>query len=195
MLSSSFVAVNVVLEFSAPALPAPTIALIVSVVIFGVIGSVLLSTVPEAAKDRTIGSNGQQIVERISSPDPIDELKEEDTHENSDQKIAVDRGGMILYLKTVDIVYIQADSHYSQIFDGTEVFFCKSSLAELEKQLPVNVFFRSHRSFIANLNHVKMLEKKGKHGRIYFGETADFSIPVSRRNLKAMNQLLLTLQQ
>ena len=54
-----------------------------------------------------------------------------------------------------DIFYAEASDKYCYIRTADEELLYKATLSELEKLLPKEDFFRSHRSFIVGMKHVK----------------------------------------
>lgn len=63
-------------------------------------------------------------------------------------------------VKVSNILFCQADINYSTIhlIDGTS-FTIVSTLKNLEETLPETSFFRCHKSFLVNINHIKTYDK------------------------------------
>lgn len=63
-------------------------------------------------------------------------------------------------VKVSNILFCQADINYSTIhlIDGTS-FTIVSTLKNLEEILPETSFFRCHKSFLVNINHIKTYDK------------------------------------
>lgn len=53
-----------------------------------------------------------------------------------------------------DIVYAEASDKYCYIRTTTDNILYKKTLAELEESLTLDVFFRCHRSYLVNFNHI-----------------------------------------
>lgn len=53
-----------------------------------------------------------------------------------------------------NIIYIEASNKYCFIRTKNENILCKKTLAEIEKQLNYNIFFRSHRTYLVNFSHI-----------------------------------------
>ncbi|MEL7119007.1 MAG: LytTR family DNA-binding domain-containing protein [Bacteroidota bacterium] len=80
-----------------------------------------------------------------------------------------------------DILYLKSDSNYTELHlsDKRQVV-CSKTLKEYEKLLLSEGFFRTHRSYLVNLNKVKAYSKKDG------GEVAMINgihLPISRRRL------------
>ena len=80
----------------------------------------------------------------------------------------------LLRINFDDIVYIEGLKDYVKIYTegNTKATLSLSSMHSIESALPSSQFFRVHRSYIVNVNKVKVLER----GQIIFGEKY---IPVS----------------
>jgi DNA-binding LytR/AlgR family response regulator len=87
-------------------------------------------------------------------------------------------------LKAGDIRYARAFSHYVELYTTGQSFRMKISMNELEELLG-DGFFRCHRSYIAGMDHVKMISR----GLMVLdtGET----LPLSRRLYDAANQAFI----
>lgn len=80
----------------------------------------------------------------------------------------------LLRINFDDVIYIEGLKDYVKIYTETtsKAILCLSSMHSMEKALPETSFFRVHRSYIVNVNKVKVLER----GQIVFG---DKYIPIS----------------
>ena len=80
----------------------------------------------------------------------------------------------LLRINFDDIVYIEGLKDYVKIYleGNTRATLCLCSMHSMENALPCANFFRVHRSYIVNVDKVKVLER----GQIVFGEKY---IPVS----------------
>jgi len=72
--------------------------------------------------------------------------------------IKVDVKGKLVKIIEDDIVYIEAKQNYIQINLENASHLTYLSLNEIAEKLPPDKFARSHKSFIANLHKVKMVE-------------------------------------
>lgn len=64
-----------------------------------------------------------------------------------------------------DIIYCQAKNNYTDMFltslEGNRIN-CAKTLNEFEKMLPKDLFVRCHRSYLANIKHIYILQFKDK---------------------------------
>ncbi|HZG72895.1 MAG TPA: LytTR family DNA-binding domain-containing protein [Chondromyces sp.] len=72
-------------------------------------------------------------------------------------KLAVEGEEEIIYLDPKDILYISREGKLSKIITRTNEYETKISLKVLEARLAKYAFFRVHKSYIVNLDHVKRL--------------------------------------
>lgn len=63
-------------------------------------------------------------------------------------------------VKINSILYCKADGNYSNVYtlDGKS-FLLTAILKNLEERLPDSIFFRTHKSFLVNLNYVKKVDR------------------------------------
>lgn len=97
---------------------------------------------------------------------------------------------MTLLLDLGDVVSIQAEAHYTRVYDGKESYFCSISLSELENRLDPAAFLRVHRSHIVNLQHAKALERRKEQSLIRLDAASAPRVPVSRRNVSKLRTAL-----
>ena len=185
MLASNFVPSDVEISSATPILPSETMAIVVSLVVFGIIASALLVAVPERWGSRKQG----RVSEPEDSVSPVPGIAEDASekgvavHQKSEH-LAVMKENRTIFLNLDEIVYIQADAHYSLVYDMKTHYFCNMSLSDLEKKLPEDAFLRVHRSFIVNTSKVKGLERTRDHGKLLFDREGNNSVPISRRRFR-----------
>jgi two-component system response regulator LytT len=78
-----------------------------------------------------------------------------------------------LKLSFDDILYIEGNSNYINIFTKTQKVVTRQSLEWAELELPEHLFMRIHRSYLVNLRAVQRTNAKS----VFIGET---EIPISR---------------
>ena len=113
-----------------------------------------ISALQKAAEkiERHIGNS--QFRERI------DTLKNNLKNEGIVSKIALPVSDGLLFVEVKEIIYLKADSAYTHIYlaNSTNLLVSKT-LKEFEKLIQHPHFFRTHRSFLINLQHVKQYVK------------------------------------
>lgn len=118
----------------------------------------------------------------------LDTLKE-NIKENTFKKIALPVSDGLRFLDIVDIIYFEADGAYTNIFlkDNSKLLISKK-LKDFETILSENKnFFRSHRSFIINTEHIKQYIKSDG-GSIVMTNSA--AIPLARERKDDFQSLI-----
>ena len=82
-----------------------------------------------------------------------------------------------------EILYIEGNSNYINIFTKTQKVVTRQSLEWAELELPENLFMRIHRSYIVNLLAVQRTNSKS----VFIGE---IEVPISRANVSKMSDYL-----
>lgn len=80
-------------------------------------------------------------------------------------QIAVKTGTKIHIILIPDIIYMQADGDYVQIFTTTGRFMKEQTLKYYEEYLPENLFVRVHRSSIVNVQSILRIELYDKQSQ------------------------------
>lgn len=106
-------------------------------------------------------------------------------------RIPVTRQSKTLLLCPAEIYFIESQGEYTVVQSAKGRFMSSLRLKDFEARLSPQSFFRSHRSFIVNLDHVS--EMTSLYGGLYMlkirNEEAS-EVPVSRRQTKQLKQLL-----
>lgn len=94
-------------------------------------------------------------------------------------KLAIPTLEGLLFYDISDIVYLEANSNYTNLYFANKTKITASkTLKELEELLPGDFFFRTHHSFLINLSYIKRYIK-GDGGQIELQNGA--YVDVSRR--------------
>lgn len=106
-------------------------------------------------------------------------------------RIPVEKSGRKVLIDVKEICYIEAKDDYSCIYTEDERYLSTVSLAKLENKLASFGFFRVHRGFIVNLEHVTDVEVISS-GILQLGlrGAEDRKIPVSRRRVVSLKRAL-----
>ena len=95
-------------------------------------------------------------------------------------RITLSHTGGFSVIEMKDIVRLEAESNYTRVFiTDKKSYFVSKPLKVFEDSLKDNIFFRVHRSYIINLNHVKeFLREDG--GVIVMNDGARIQLPKAR---------------
>lgn len=106
-------------------------------------------------------------------------------------KIPVQKGGKTVLIPKDDILYSQAHGDYTYVFTIDNRYLCDYTLSELEVKLSGSSFFRTHRSFIVNLNRVDQISTMpGGNFILHIKNGKSAEVPVSRRQAKKLKTIL-----
>jgi two-component system, LytTR family, response regulator len=94
-------------------------------------------------------------------------------------KISLSLPGCTRYLYPDEILYIKADSNYSEIYlsEGQKLIVSKT-LKKIEAELPAHIFFRVHRGYSVNIRHISHLNQSSEGYTVVMSNKKE--IPVSR---------------
>lgn len=94
--------------------------------------------------------------------------------------ILVPNKGVLLSIRTDDIIYLESDGAYTHVVTTTERYMSSKNLGYYEKVLSGCGFARPHHSFMVNLSKIQVF-KKGRSGVLIMKNEAE--IPVSQRKM------------
>ncbi len=78
-----------------------------------------------------------------------------------DKKIVLQTAETIFVVRMEDIIYLQAEGSYTKFYTASHgVLTITKKLIDFEYLENSGPFFRTHRSYIVNLNHIKKVDKK-----------------------------------
>jgi len=109
----------------------------------------------------------------------LDEIRRLKTRETALEKVYIPSTGGFRVLVADEIECVEADGNYTTIYltDGTKQLTTRS-LGDFEQLLSPAVFFRCHKSYLLNLNHLSSFsQSEGKQCTTTSGR----QIPVARR--------------
>lgn len=107
------------------------------------------------------------------------------------ERIPVEKGGRKVLVPIDQIRYIEAKDDYSCIYTDQDRYLSTISLAQLEQKLVPHGFFRVHRGYIVNLEHVEDVEVVSS-GILQLGLDGipDKKVSVSRRRVVQLKRAL-----
>lgn len=91
------------------------------------------------------------------------------------QDILIKSKHQLIKIHISDILYIESMHKYVKIFTSDNKYTTLFALSAIEKELPQNIFYRCHRSFIINLNRVKLIDGN----RVVLN---DYQVPIGKNN-------------
>ncbi len=105
-------------------------------------------------------------------------------------RIPVQKNDGMVLINIEDVYYASTKSDFTYIHTLEDVFVCDFTLRGLETRLGSG-FFRAHRAFLVNLNHVKeIIPMFGGTYILRLKDARKSEIPVSRRSGKKLKEIL-----
>src|SRR5208282_230742 len=176
------------------ALSRNTLALLATVVSFGVSGAFLLSLVPDARTPQSAGRAepapaGAQSSAPIAVPglDPAPFAASPPfaaPPPAGAASIPVEKDGRARELAVAEIYAIRANAHYTYVHDGEQEYFCNLSISALEARLDPSAFLRVHRSYIVSVDRIARVKRSGEAGVAEMGLPVRCSIPIARAHYR-----------
>ncbi|MEP6646176.1 MAG: LytTR family DNA-binding domain-containing protein [Saprospiraceae bacterium] len=104
------------------------------------------------------------------------------------QKIAIPTMEGLSFFNLSDIIFLKAESNYTTLhFINHTSLMASRTMRDFEELLPTDMFFRTHNSYIINLNYIKRY-LKGDGGQIEM-QNGDF-VDVARRKKEEFIKLI-----
>lgn len=107
-----------------------------------------------------------------------------------DLQIPCEKEGRKVFVRASDVLFVRADGHYTQVYTTTERLFCLLPVTEVSKRLLPAGFLQTHRSYLVNPVRVARFERYKDKGRCLFEGSSQPPAPVSRSQLKAIQDAL-----
>jgi len=104
-----------------------------------------------------------------------------DKNQQRSNSLFIRKGNQFKKVPSEEIVYVTADEGYCTIFTTEEKFVNKITLTELLSILNSRMFFRCHRSYIINTEHVEKFRPGNNTVKL-----GDIEIPISRDRKKEL---------
>ncbi|BDQ12961.1 LytR/AlgR family response regulator transcription factor [Sediminibacterium sp. TEGAF015] len=98
----------------------------------------------------------------INSPSPIQyKVLRDNFNLQNERKVVLQTSETIYVVNQDDIIFIQAEGSYTKIVTVSHgILTITKKLAEFEYLETDASFFRAHRSYLVNLNHIKRIDKR-----------------------------------
>lgn len=124
-----------------------------------------------------------------------DENQENDNNNQNDplriEKIPAKIDKKIILFDPQELIYIEVEEGKSMLYGYGEVYRCPLTLTELEERLQPFGFFRSHRSFIVNLQRVKEVIPWSRNSySLVLDNKEETTIPLSKNKFNELKDKL-----
>jgi two-component system LytT family response regulator len=136
----------------------------------------------------------KQAIERLqqqsSKPDFTNQLSRLIERTLSKPKLKISTNCGFTLISTEEIVYIQADWNYSEIFFGNgKSELATMNIGSLESNLLQNGFFRISRSIIINVNYLTKVNRKKRMATLV-SNGQEFTFPIPLLNIRKLERFL-----
>ncbi len=175
------------------------LAMIVSVVAFSISGIFMLALIPREQQ----GAIGDQKWNDMEEPQetpaalgaaavmPMEARVQQASPANDTALLLpIEKSGQRFHMAAADIVSVHANAHYTFLFNGSADLFCPLSISEVDERLDDAQFFRTHRSYIVNLNSVVRVKKAGDAAVAELNSAMRRTVPVSRGRVSQLREAL-----
>ena len=105
-------------------------------------------------------------------------------------KIPYQQNNVVKFLSAHSIHAVQADGHYTRIYNGVDKLFCPWSISHMEESLDPNDFIRTHRSFLVNKKRIVGIKRSGDRSFCVVGADDGVEIPIARHQVGELKKLL-----
>ena len=181
------------------ALSRNTLALLATVVAFGVSGAFLLSLVPDTSGARGVEAAPQEAgpaapaaptAARDLASIPFQEAPSAEPPPAASPigsraaSIRVEKDGRPREIAVGDIYAVRANAHYTYVHDGEKEYFCTLSISALEARLDPKAFLRVHRSYIVSVDRIARVKRSREAGIAELGLPVRCTIPIARAHYR-----------
>lgn len=167
------------------------------------IGILLYITVTQVLHYKLIKEEDELISEKedeLDEKETKDKQEDETKHRNTEdlkesiaseiiERIAVKVGQKIHVILVSDIIYIQSDGDYVQIYTDSGKYLKEDTMKYFEMHLPTNSFVRVHRSYIVNVEKILRIELYEKKNQLLTLTNGD-KIKASTAGYKELRSVL-----
>ena len=121
-----------------------------------------------------------------------DKLKENDTikQHKVTNKLSLWKDEKIHMVDVDDIYYCEAQERYTYIYSKDDIYRIREPISEVEKIINKENFFRSHRSYLVNLEKIEEIIPWFNNTYIIKLNNGKYEINVSRSKVKLFRQLM-----
>jgi two-component system, LytTR family, response regulator len=123
-----------------------------------------------------------------SNPDKTRQVSDEITGSRYFSRVLVESGNKFVNLALSDILYIEAEKDYCRIHTDGKSYLSNYGIGVMEQRVDPAHFFRIHRSYIVNINHIKELYKDGSVGQVVMNN--NHLLNISRTYMEELKKLL-----
>jgi NO-binding membrane sensor protein with MHYT domain len=170
------------------ALSRNTLALLATVIAFGVSGAFLLSLVPDVGALATSPALALAPAAAFEVAAPLPNVSRAATPPPS--TLRVEKDGLAREIRLDRVLAVRANAHYTYVLDMEHEYFCNLGISALEARLDAAQFMRVHRSHLVRLSAVTRIRRQGEVATLELSTHVQCSIPVARGQHRELKRRL-----
>jgi hypothetical protein len=195
MAFTRFIPASELVTLAQPVIKDGYLALIVALAAFVVCGLFLLTALPLPNAGLVTAGMPLPVLDAPSFAPPTAE-----THAAAESakpgemperlRLPYEQNGLTFFVDATRVTAVQAEGHYTRLYQGQENHFCPWSISKVEEHVTGRNFLRTHRSFLVNLEHARAFQRK--HDKVYLvvpGPEENL-VPVSRGHVAEVRKAL-----
>jgi NO-binding membrane sensor protein with MHYT domain len=194
MAFTQFIPASELVALAQPMIQDSYLALIVALAAFVVCGLFLLTALPLPSAGLVAAPAGAPIAAAFSTPEPQAVAKPPAPRAMPDAaeklRLPYEQGGLTFFIDATRVTAIQAEGHYTRLYEGQESHFCPWSISRVEEVVVGRNFLRTHRSFLVNLEHARAFQRKHDKVFLVVPGPEDNLVPVSRGHVPEVRKAL-----
>lgn len=117
-------------------------------------------------------------------------LEKASDEKNTLSRITLWKDNKMVVINTEDIIYCESDERDTIIYIQDDKYRTRMSISEFHKKLPKELFFKTHRSYIVNINKITEIIPWFNNTYILKVKGLEFKIPVSRNNIADFKHIM-----
>ena len=117
-------------------------------------------------------------------------LEQSSSGKNHISRITLWKNSKMVVIDIEDIIYCETDERDTLIYTQNDKYRAKMSISEFYRKLPNDIFFKTHRSYIVNINKITEIIPWFNNTYIVKVKESDFEIPVSRNNINDFKHIM-----
>lgn len=196
MAFTQFLPVAELADIAVPVIEDGYLALFVALAAFVVCGMFLLTALPieraewaepdarHAAERKAASSNGETGPGRAGDDMTVQAAA------MGALRLPYEQNNTTYFVDAGRIAAIQAEGHYTRLYDGQDSLFCPWSITKLEAYLSGEPFMRTHRSFLVNMRHARAFQRKKDKAYLVVAGLSDSLVPISRSHVADVRRAL-----
>jgi diguanylate cyclase len=198
MVFTRFVPVSELAGLAQPMIRDGYLALIVALAAFVVCGLFLLTALPLPSLGWVAAPAGAAMSTAFSPPEPQTAPEPRTLQRTAPReadglerlRLPYEQGGLTCFVEANRVTAIQAEGHYTRLYEGQESHFCPWSISKVEETVAGRSFMRTHRSFLVNMEHARAFQRKHDKAFLVVPGPEDNLVPVSRGHVPEVRKAL-----